>query len=64
MSIFHPDYMLWRMDVDLKEGDERFDNFTPEEKIQYFHRLGWTDANGVVTPEFEPISRYLQSLKK
>jgi len=63
MSIFHPDYMLWRMDVVLKEGRERFKNFTPEEKIKYFQWLGWTDEKGVATPEFEPIRAYLQSVK-
>lgn len=64
MSIFHPDFQLWRIDEDLRLGRERFKNFTPEERIKYFHRLGWTDENGVVTPEFEPIGRYLKSLKK
>ncbi len=60
MSIFHPDFMLWRMDEALRVGEERFEQYTPEERQKFFRRLGWVDENGLATPQLELLRRAIQ----
>ncbi|WP_343672767.1 hypothetical protein [Chitinophaga sp.] len=59
IDIFHPDYMLKKLDEALERSREEWERFTPEERLQYFKRLGWAGENGKATPEFEVIRRLM-----
>jgi hypothetical protein len=59
INIFHPDYMLNRLDESLKRSEEEWNGFTPEERLQYYKRVGWVDENGQTKPEFELLRRLM-----